>query len=453
MDRENTQARFAPLMARIAEIRREKPAHLPVLVAIDGPCAGGKTTLAAQLGEALGAQVLHMDDFFLQPHQRTPERYAAPGENVDHERFYDEVLLPLSRGETPVYRPFDCGRLAIGEAVPVRVTPVVIIEGSYSLHPQLEGLYDLRVLLRVHPDTQRRRILQRNGEEGLRMFLSRWIPLENSYFASTAIASRCHMEIPPEGGGLGRHEALAERFAMACRAVMGDDLVGVYLHGSGAMGCFHEEKSDVDLLAVVRGAMTAEQRRALMDHIMALDALAPQKGIEMSVMQAGALRPFVHPAPYELHFSRAHIDWYRRDPVDYVDKMRGVDPDLAAHCTVTLHRGRTIWGKPIAEVFDSVPWADYMDSILSDVEHAGEDVADNPVYVILNLCRVLAAAQERLVLSKQEGGEWGLTHLPEHAALIGAALGEYATGEPAAYDMEAARAFAGEMLGRIRKTN
>ncbi|MBP3655409.1 MAG: uridine kinase [Clostridia bacterium] len=184
------------LAARIAAIRDE--GRRPVIVAIDGPCAGGKTTLAARLGVMLDAQVYHMDDFFLQAHQRTAQRFAVPGENVDHERFLEEVLLPLREGRAVVYRPFDCGRMAIGGPVPVRNTPVCIVEGSYSLHESLAGLYDLRVLLQVDPQTQRSRILRRNGEEGLRAFEARWIPLENSYFEATDIASRCDVILEPD---------------------------------------------------------------------------------------------------------------------------------------------------------------------------------------------------------------------------------------------------------------
>ena len=36
-----------------------------VFVAIDGPCASSKTTLARNLNERFGGNVLHMDDFFL----------------------------------------------------------------------------------------------------------------------------------------------------------------------------------------------------------------------------------------------------------------------------------------------------------------------------------------------------------------------------------------------------
>ena len=66
---------------------------LPVLLAIDGRCGSGKTTLAGMIAQRYRAEVIHMDDFFLQKDQRTPERLAEPGGNVDRERFRQEVIL------------------------------------------------------------------------------------------------------------------------------------------------------------------------------------------------------------------------------------------------------------------------------------------------------------------------------------------------------------------------
>ena len=43
-----------------------------LLVALDGRCAAGKTTLARMLGERYGWPVVHLDHFFLRPEQRTP---------------------------------------------------------------------------------------------------------------------------------------------------------------------------------------------------------------------------------------------------------------------------------------------------------------------------------------------------------------------------------------------
>ena len=84
---EQIQSRVESLLAR-----QER-----ALVAIDGCSCAGKTTLATQIGALLNGNVFHMDDYFLQPHMRTPERLSQPGGNVDAERFLADVLLPASR--------------------------------------------------------------------------------------------------------------------------------------------------------------------------------------------------------------------------------------------------------------------------------------------------------------------------------------------------------------------
>ena len=185
-------ARLLPVLVRIDRLLQER-AH--VIIAIDGRCASGKTTLAAQLAALYQAPVLHMDDFFLQPHQRTPERFAQPGGNVDAERFLSEALTPLRQARPFTYRPFSCHEGRLLDPVPMGTYPLAIVEGSYSLHPLLEGCYDLRLFMSVDPQVQKARLLAREGEEMLARFISEWIPLEERYFEATGIAGRCDMII------------------------------------------------------------------------------------------------------------------------------------------------------------------------------------------------------------------------------------------------------------------
>ena len=161
-----------------------------VLVAIDGRCASGKTTLAAQLCEKLGCQVIHMDDFFLQPFQRTEQRLSQAGENLDHERLLSEVLLPISRGENAVYRPFRCHSGTFDTPVTVSAKGVILFEGSYSMHPSLAPYYDLKIFLTVSPEEQLRRLKIRNPET-LEAFKTKWIPLEEKYFSYYNVESLC----------------------------------------------------------------------------------------------------------------------------------------------------------------------------------------------------------------------------------------------------------------------
>lgn len=172
-----------------------------VIAAIDGRCGAGKTTLAEQLRKRNGFTVLHMDDFFLRPEQRVPERWDKPGENVDHERFLEEVLIPLTKGESFSYRPFDCHTQDFKEPVEVRPARITIVEGSYSCHPDLWGYYDLHIFLTIDKNEQLRRLTER-GRGSIEMFRNRWIPLEEEYFSAFQIEKRCELRFTMEDNAI-----------------------------------------------------------------------------------------------------------------------------------------------------------------------------------------------------------------------------------------------------------
>jgi len=181
--------RLLPLLAELENCMQQKRC---VLLAIEGCAGSGKSSLAALLQELYGGEIVPVDDFFLRPEQRTPERYAQPGGNMDRERLEAEVLMPLLSGQEEIcYRPFDCHTMSLRNPVHLRRAHLIIVEGSYSMHPQLERYYDLSVFLQVSPEEQYARILRRDGEEWAKIFQDRWIPLENVYFAETRAAERC----------------------------------------------------------------------------------------------------------------------------------------------------------------------------------------------------------------------------------------------------------------------
>ena len=163
-----------------------------IIVAIDGNCTSGKTTLAKQLAANYDCNVFHMDDFFLRPEQRTPERFSETGGNVDYERFWEEVLIPLKSGKPFSYRPFDCGTFQLTDPVSVMPKKLNIIEGTYSLHPYFRDVYDLKIRLTISPELQRQRILER-PEFLHQRFFEEWIPMENRYFEGFAISEKCHI--------------------------------------------------------------------------------------------------------------------------------------------------------------------------------------------------------------------------------------------------------------------
>lgn len=164
-----------------------------VIVAIDGRCGAGKSTLAASLQTCFSCGLVPMDHFFLPKEKRTAERLDTPGENVEHERFAEEVLTPLLAGKPVRYRPFDCSRQALADPIRVKKSRLTLVEGSYSLHPQLWDAYDLRIFVTAEEETRLRRLLSREGETGLAAFRETWIPLEERYFAAFGLQNRADL--------------------------------------------------------------------------------------------------------------------------------------------------------------------------------------------------------------------------------------------------------------------
>ena len=188
-------ARFAQYLPLLARIDADLLAKGRLMLAIEGGSASGKSTLANLLQSIYGCAVVHADDFFLQPHQRTAERFSQPGGNLDRERLLEEVLIPASKGNTVRFRCFDCSTMTLGQWKELPDTPLTVIEGAYSMHPELSDYYDLSVFLDVLPEEQARRIRLRNTPAIAERYLTEWVPMEKRYFEHYDIKNRCDLVI------------------------------------------------------------------------------------------------------------------------------------------------------------------------------------------------------------------------------------------------------------------
>ena len=108
------------------------------IIAIDGRAGSGKSSLADQLVALLPASVIRVDDFFLPPDLRTPDRLAEPGGNFHYEHFRTEVLPCLRQGESFSYRKFDCRTMSYQGEITIPPSSWILVEGAYSLSRQLD---------------------------------------------------------------------------------------------------------------------------------------------------------------------------------------------------------------------------------------------------------------------------------------------------------------------------
>lgn len=162
----------------------------PLVLALDGRCGSGKTTLANVLAQQFPANiVLRTDDFYLPPAQRARGWEKTPCANMDLARLRDEALLPAYAGQTVNYQAYSCRAGAYQPVQELAAQPLVILEGSYSHHPLLAGYETLRVFVTCSKEEQARRLQAREGERYAN-FAARWIPLEEGYFAKYLIEEK-----------------------------------------------------------------------------------------------------------------------------------------------------------------------------------------------------------------------------------------------------------------------
>lgn len=202
-----------------------------------------------------------------------------------------------------------------------------------------------------------------------------------------------------------------DRFVELMKNELSNNLVGIYLHGSLAMNCFNPDISDIDFLVVINKKLKIEEARRIADLVLELHDIMPnKKGIEFSIVLKEHLKPFIYPTPFEFHYSDFHRERYQTDNNYICSGFE--DEDLASQFFVAYHRGKTLYGKPLSDICEPIDRKYYLASIYYDVKDAMQEIINNPVYVVLNLCRVLYYLEEEEVSSKKEGGEWGIKALP-----------------------------------------
>ena len=180
----------------ITDIKAQLPAKTPLVLAIDGMCGSGKTTLAQYLCSIFHAAVIHMDNFFLPFERKTQKRLAETGGNIDYERFAEIILPSLLRKEPFSYIAYNCQTASYDREIEIKNCELIIVEGSYSLHEKFGHYYDLSLFLSVDKKEQLQRLSARCQDEiKFQRFQKEWIPMEKFYHEQQQVLQRVDLVI------------------------------------------------------------------------------------------------------------------------------------------------------------------------------------------------------------------------------------------------------------------
>lgn len=180
----------------IQNIRQGLTRHTPLILAIDGMCGSGKTTLAEYLCTIFNASVIHMDNFFLPFERKTKERLAEPGGNIDYERFAEIILPALEKRQPFSYIAYNCQTALYDRKMEIPDCELIIVEGSYSLHERFGHYFDLSLFLNISPQEQLNRLeIRCQNEAKFKRFQTEWIPMENFYHEKQSVKKKAELII------------------------------------------------------------------------------------------------------------------------------------------------------------------------------------------------------------------------------------------------------------------
>jgi uridine kinase len=157
-----------------------------VLIGIDGCGGSGKSTFAAELSCSLGSvPVIHIDDFYKSSQERSRLTNPKPiGWQFDWQRLERDVLKPLNAGGEAIYQRYDWNMDRLADWRNIRTLSPIIIEGIYTLRPELSMYYDLRLWIECPRDIRLKRGLERDGDHARSQWEDDWMKEEDRYIAS-----------------------------------------------------------------------------------------------------------------------------------------------------------------------------------------------------------------------------------------------------------------------------
>ncbi|MEV5549531.1 aminoglycoside adenylyltransferase family protein [Streptomyces sp. NPDC052309] len=214
------------------------------------------------------------------------------------------------------------------------------------------------------------------------------------------------------------------------RRHLGDDVLGVYAHGSATLGGLRPH-SDLDLLVVVRNRTTYAQRRAMTEELLKVSGGEGRRPVELIVVVRDEVRPWRYPP----HRDYLYGEWLRDDYERGLVPEPEADPDLAPLLTMVLRADAPLYGPPPAGLLDPVPPGDLRRAIVAGVPRLMADLADDTRNVLLTLARIWSTLATGDIRSKDAAAAWALARLPAgHRPVMARARAVYLGREEERWD-------------------
>lgn len=204
-----------------------------------------------------------------------------------------------------------------------------------------------------------------------------------------------------------------DRIVDVVRDVLGDSVLGAYLHGSSVFGALRPT-SDLDVFVIASRRTTREERRALTERFLPMSGSGDRSGrsrhVGLEIVAAPDVRPLRLPAWLDYQYG----DWYRPDYArgDW-EPWNPRNPDLVILLEMVRQADRPLLGPPATELLDPVPAPVLRRAMLDAIPDLLADLDGDERNVVLTLARIRATMATGRFLAKDAAVDWLLPQLPD----------------------------------------
>lgn len=209
------------------------------------------------------------------------------------------------------------------------------------------------------------------------------------------------------------HRELVRRL----EAVLGERLLGVYAGGSFGLADFDAARSDLDVLAVSSGTVTAEEKHPIVAALRHESLPCPARGLEFVLYPETTARTPTAEAGFLLNLNTGAKVGFRVDEEPGAIERHWFPLDRA----IVRATGVALLGPPAQELFAPIPHPVLVPVVREALEWHLAPGRSGDDDTVLNTCRALRWLREDVWSSKSEAGAWALTRVDD-AELVGAAL-------------------------------
>lgn len=239
-----------------------------------------------------------------------------------------------------------------------------------------------------------------------------------------------------------REQAQVGRVIGVVQSVLGEAVIGVYLHGSATMGGLRPT-SDLDILVVTSRPSTEDERRLLVRGFLPIsgrgDPTGASRPLGLEVVVQDDVRPWRYPPRLDLQYG----DWHRAAFIAGEDApWTSPNPDVALLLEVVRQANHPLVGPPPAEVLDPIPPGDIRRAMLDGIPDLLGDLEGDERNVVLTFARIWTTMATGVIRPKDAAADWALPLLPpEHRAVLELARDSYRGDAPEEW---------GELLPQVR---